>query len=369
MSSPDWTKISSKNWRIRFLQINPSSLDSIIGELEDVDITSASIDESYYSDTRVQAQISFLGSAWTRQAWIRIIAELPDEDYSEELGTFFATSDDSSEENGTWSTSLNLESSLYALDLQAAKGPYTVAEGSMAKAAMIATFGWCNRAYVDNNAPDHQMGGNVVFETGSSILERVYDLADRCNMRLDVNGHGAITMEEYVHPSKRSSSFTIDLSSADGIALDGVSRSSNYLEIPSECIVSYTSGSGDDATEIRGYASNESTSRFLISNRGYILSKTVSLTEMSPETVEQANSIAATRLSRSSVESAEWTLTTEYMPVRIGAVGTLKGLNDPYYSGDQTVMIKNRNIDLKDMTMQLTLKLASSNDWDGDSDE
>ena len=357
----DWTSLGKK-WRVRFVQVNPTDLDTTMGELADVDITSASISEAYYSDTRVQASIKCLDSAWTRQAWVRVIAEVPDEGYSEELGTFLVTGDDADESNGTWTTTLSCESALYALDLQAAKRPFVVANGAMAKQAMESTLGWCGRDYVDNDAPDHMMGGDVVFETGSSILERLYDLADRCDIRLDVDGHGRVTLDRYVLPANRSSSFAIDLKASDSIALDGISRTSNYLEIPTECIVSYTSGSGDDATEIQGYAENGG--RVAIGERGYVVSKVVSLTEMAPETFERADAIARERLDKASNESAEWTLTTEYMPIRIGAVGTLRNHGDPYYSGDQKVMVKSRDIDLKDMTMKLTLKLASANDTD-----
>lgn len=363
----DWHELGKK-WRIRVMQVQPANMDNVTGELADVDLTSATISENYYSDTRAQASLSFLGDAWTRQNWVRIIAEVPDEGYSCELGTFYASADDASESNGTWVTSLTLDSALSAFDQKALLGCYVINEGSMVKPAMTQLLNWCGRTYADLSAPDYRATSNLVYDTGESALSCLFDMADLCGIRLDVDGHGRITLEPYVHPAMRPTTFFIDMKASDSIALDGVSRSSNYLEIPTECVVTYTSGSGDDEVSITATATNE-TGRVGWGQRGFAVTKVVSLSEMSPETWERAAQIARERLSRSSNESAEWTITTEYMPIRIGAVGTLANTGDPYYPGTRKVMVKSRTIDLSDMTMQLTLKLASANDTDGGDDE
>lgn len=363
----DWHSLG-KRWRVRVMQVQPANMDNVTGELADVDLTGATVSENYYSDTRAQASLSFLGDAWTRQNWVRIIAEVPDEGYSCELGTFYASADDASEQNGAWSTSLTLDSALSALDQKALLGCYVINEGSMVKPAMTRLLGWCGRTYSDLSAPDYRSTSNLVYETGESALSCMYDMADLCGTRLDVDGHGRITLEPYVLPGNRPSTFVIDMGASDSVALDGVSRSSNYLEIPTECVVVYKSGSGDDEVSIEATATNES-GRVGWGQRGFAVTKVVSLSEMSPETWERAARIARERLDRSSNESAEWTLTTEYMPIRIGAVGTLRNSGDPYYPGDRKVMVKSREISLNDMTMKLTLKLASANDTDGGEDE
>ena len=363
----DWSRLG-KRWRVRAVQVSPTNMDRVIGELADVDMTSATVTENYYSDTRVQASLAFLGDAWERQSWVRILAEIPEEGYSCELGTFYAGADDASESNGTWKTSLALDSALSALDQKALLGCYVISAGSMVKPALTRLIGWCGRTYADCGAGDYRITSDVVYDTGESVLSCLYDMADLCGIRLDVDGHGRVTLEPYVEPRNRPETFVIDMGSADSIAHDGVSRTSNYLEIPTECVVIYTSGSGDGEVRIEATATNES-GRVGWGQRGYAVTKVVSLSEMSPETWNRAAQIARERLDRSSNESAEWELTTEYMPIRIGAVGVLRNAGDPYYPGDRKVMVKSREINLADMTMKLTLKLASANDTEGGDDD
>ncbi len=361
----DWSNLG-KRWRVSYQLVTPASPDSTMGELEGVIPSSATITESYYTDTRVQAQLSYVGDGWIRQAFVRVIAEIPDEGYREELGTFLATSDDAKGEKGEWKTTLALESMLYALDVQAGKSPWTVKQGAMALAAMEQMLKTCHRPYTLIDAKDHKMTKNTVYETGTTYLARLYDLADLCNNRLDVDGHGRVTIEPYVLPSERTPSFTVDLAAADGIAIDGVSRSSNYLDRPTECVVYHREGTGDDETETRGYASNSGYVSF--GSRGYVITKVVELSDLSPNTTAAANQVAREKLDISSNESIEWDVTTEYMPIHAGDVGWLQGTGDPVYPERQKVMVKNRELELEHMTMKLTLKLASSNDTDGEDE-
>lgn len=362
--SVDWHKLG-KRWRIIYQMVTPANLDSTMGTLDGVVPSSASITESYYTDTRVQGKLSFVGDGWIRQSFIRIIAELPEEDYREELGTFLVTSDDATKKKSTWETTLELESMLYALDVQAGKTPWTVKKGAMAIAAIKSMLKTCHRPYIVlGGAKDYRMGTNTVYDTGGSYLERIYDLMDLSNNRLDVDGHGNVTIEPYVVPSKRSATFTIDLSAADSIAHDGLSRSSNYLDRPTECVVYHKEGSGDDEKEVRGYASNSG--RVSFGSRGYIITKVVNLSEMSPNTTGRANTIAKERLKNASGEAIQWTLTTEYMPIHAGDVGYLQGTGDPLYPSRQKVMIKSRELELEHMTMKLTLKLATNIDTESE---
>lgn len=362
----DWNSLG-KRWRVTYMMVTPASPDSTMGELEGVLPSSATITESYYTDTRVQAQLSYIGDGWVRQAFVRIIAEIPEEGYREELGTFLAAKDDAKYENGEWKTTLALESMLYALDVQAGKAPWIVKQGAMALAAMEQMLKTCNRPYVLLDAKDHKMTKNTVYETGTTYLARLYDLADLSNNRLDVDGHGRVIVEPYVLPSDRSPSFVIDLAAADGIAVDGIERSSNYLDRPTECVAYHREGTGDEQTETRGYASNSGYVSF--GSRGYVITKVVELSDLSPNTSAAANAIAREKLDRSAMESIEWNVTTEYMPIHAGDVGWLQNTGDPVYPQRQKVMVKSREVELEHMTMKLTLKLADSNDTDQEEEE
>lgn len=373
--SVDWAKLG-KTWRVRYKMVSPSDLNSTLGELEGVVPSTASITESYYGDTRVQAKLSFVGDGWVRQSFVRIIAELPDEGYKEELGTFLATSDDASTENGEWTTSLDLESMLYALD-QESGVQWTVKEGASALHAIERMLKNCGRDYIDKTANDKVLGKNHVYQADKSFLARVYDLCDRSGNRLDVDGHGRVTVEKYVRPRKKTPSFEIDLKAADGMAHDGVSRSSNYLQIPTDCVVYATKNEDYTTTNAKGkkvtkqrtkyvYGTASNGGRVGRGKRGYVITKVVNETDVEDPTASGMHAKAKEYLANASGESEQYELTCEYMPIHAGDVGILRGLDDPYYPSKQKVLVKERELELEHMTMKLTLKLAND---EGDDDE
>lgn len=354
-----WSDLG-KRWRITYQMVTPASPDSTMGALEGVEPSSATITEAYYTDTRVQAKLSYVGDGWVRQAFVRIIAELPEEGYRAELGTFLATSDKAELKDGAWTTTLELESMLYALDAQSGINPWTVAAGSLALSAMTQMLKNCHRPYSVLDARDYRLGSTVVYETGTTYLARLFDLADMSGNRLDVDGHGRVTVSPYTLPSQRPETFTIDLKAADGMALNGLTRTSGYLEVPTECIVYHREGSDDSQTEVRGYASNDG--RVSFGSRGYVITKVVQLSDLSPATPQAATQKAKEHLAAASGDSIEWTVTTEYMPIHAGDVGWLQNTGDPVYPYRLKVMVKNLELELEHMTMKLTLKLASGND-------
>lgn len=361
--SVDWTSLGKK-WNIRYIQVTPSNLNDTMGVLEGVIPSSASITESYYTDTRVQASLQFIGDGWKRQSFIRIIAELVDEDYSEELGTFLASSDDASTSNGTWTTTLELQSMLYALDAETGHKTWTVAKGANSLTAIKQMLKQCKRAYISKSANSKYLKKSRVYTSDKSYLARIYDLCTASNNRLDVDGHGRVIVSKYIRPAKKSASFTIDLESSDGMAHDGLSRSSNYLEIPTECVVYHSETNKKKTTYTYGYASNGG--RVSRGKRGYVITKVVS--EDDADTVPALTKLAKQKLKKASQESLEWSVTTEYMPIHAGDVGYLKNTNDPYYPEKQKVLVKERVLNLEHMTMDLTLKLASDESEDDDDE-
>jgi hypothetical protein len=381
----DWTRPTSHRWKFDFELVPPNRLGDSYGYLDNVDPSSVTITEGYYTDTRVQAKLTYYGENPHRQAYIRIIATDTVSGYPEELGTFIPTSDDVTMEGSIVKTTLSLESVLYGISMQKLQREWVCSTGTYAYTNLVnilvkkcgmsldgSNFRFAvNKHGRDVGSNDVKFDQDALKGAGSSILELMYGICNATNNRLDVDGHGRVLWYKYIAPSERVSTFTITLNSPDSIVLDGVTRSSNYLEMASQVTVHATKAGTGDAEDEEITQTVTATGRLGLDQRGYIVGKYYDVSELDPFTWQKANTLAQEHLKASQNENMEWQLTMEYMPIYTGDVGYLEGLQDAYsgYSGRQKVFVKSREIDLATMTQKLTLKAASSNDTDTGEEE
>lgn len=375
MADIDWMQPTKRKWKFTFQLVPPNKLNDSWGTLDNVDLSSVSITEGYYTDTRIQGKMTYYDtlSIDHRQAYIRIIATDTTTGYSVELGTFIPTSDDVTMEGSVIKTTVNLESILYGVSMQKLQSPWICKTGMSAYTNLLNIL--INKCNIQLDSDAFRLGfdkrGNYITndfvfsesalkDAGSSVLELMYGICNATANRLDVDGHGRILFYGYTAPSKQNATFTIIANTADSIVLDGVTRSSNYLEMASQVTVHATN---DESAEI--VSTQNATGRLSQSQRGYIVGKYYDVTSMSPFTQARANQLAKDYLAKATNENMEWTLTTEYIPIYCGDVGYLDGLQDNYgYGSKKKVLVKSRDLDLTTMTQKLTLKLASSNDTD-----
>ena len=357
----DWSELKH-TWDISIIQLSPANMKDVWGELEGVDLSSVQISEGYYTDTRVQAKLSYYDAERIRQAFIQIKASVPEWGYSTTLGTFLPTNDDVSYSGGALKTTLNLESMLYALDVQAMASPWVIKKGTNFNTFATQLLKTCNRPWVNKSMTGYTYGSNVSYGVGTSYLSALYDGCSTSNNRLNVRGDGNVTIEPYILPSRRTPVFTLDLTDEKSITQDGVTRSSDYLSLPTDCVVYYNRDSENVTDVVKGYASNGG--RYAFGQRGYIVTKVVSVSEEPTGGATALANKAKTLLAQSSVENVQWEVTTEFMPIHAGDVGYLQGMTRDIspYNTRQLVMVKNVELELNHMTMKLTLKSANSND-------
>jgi hypothetical protein len=372
--SIDWSRPTKRKWKFKFELVPPNKLNDSYGELDNVDISSVSITEGYYTDTRIQGKLTYYGENPYRQAYIRIIATDTVSGYSEELGTFIPTSDDVTMEGSIVKTTLNLESVLYGISQQKLQSAWSLTAGGSSYTTHLSQIlsKKCNielhSDFINMTTPNGSIPSQAVTDAGSSVLALVFAICNTAKFRLSVNGHGEVWIHEYTAPSQRDPTFTITANSENSVVLDGVTRSSNYLEMASQ--VTVHSKQTVDNVEKEISSTQTGTGRLSLAQRGYIVGKYYDLSDMSPFTQARADQLAKQHLSTAQNENIEWTLTTEYMPIYTGDVGYLEGLNDNYnYGAKKKVFVKSRDIDLATMTQKLTLKLASSNDTDTGDEE
>lgn len=363
----DWRDLKRTD-RIIVQQLNPSGLDSVIGELDGVDLSGGSIDAAYYSDTRTSGKLDVIGDGWQRGSFIRIIHEVPEWGYSNELGTYIVTDDGAERENGIWRYSLTLQSMLYALDLDRLVKPWTIAKNAMAMTAAQQILAQTAFESVFSGN-DYKVKSAQVLESGTSRLSALFSLCQMASNRIDVDGHGRIQVKRYETPASKSPVWRIDLADTRGIALDGLSRSTDWLELPDTVAVAHkysdTAGSKTVEREINAVARVGSGSQHSAAVRGYSIVDFRDVSEMSPRTAARAQQLANAYLVNDSRELVEWELTTTYLPIWEGDVVELVVHDgDINYQGARKCLVKSISLDLAPLRMKLTLKETASGDED-----
>lgn len=366
MSAYDWRDVTRTD-RLVFQMVNPTDLDSTLGELEGVELSSCSLSGGYYTDTRTSGKLRVIGEGWARGSFIRIVHEIPEWDYSNELGTFLVTNDDRERENGAWAYDLTLQSMLFGLSTDAIVKPWVIAKNAMMSKAAAQCLRNAGRTYDFTGATDYQFKGARVMETGTDRLSIMYALSKLGNNRIDVDGHGNVTMTKYISPAAKAPVWRIDLQDSRGVALDGLQGSTDYLEIPNIVGVAYTYNTEKNGKsvqqEIAASAEVSSDNPHSGAVRGYNVVDFRSLSEMTPQTAARAQQLAKQYLANDSTEHVEWQLSTIYLPIWEGdTVELVIPDGEESYRGVRHCLVKSVELSLSDMTMQLTLKETSSGD-------
>ena len=357
----------TRDGRLHAYMIPPGCLEDRYDELKGIDWAASSITADYYTDTRTQGKLVFVGDGWIRNSLIRIVYEIKEWDYERVLGTYIVTNDNSTRQNGQWKTTLELNSMLYAMNLHKPPQPLILAQNSTALVAIKYILDEDQRAYNFKAPNDVRMGSTQILEGGQSELSRLYAVASMCGNRVDVDGHGYVTIEPYVSPAAKTPSQTIDLLDPRGVAYDGLERSTDWLRLPSEAVVVYRytdnfSGQNEQY-EITATATVSSTSHASNAARGYTLTDFHSETELDPPTQAQAQRLAEDYLAKASVELREWKIKTKYLPLWEGDVINLVVPDgEEEYRGTRKCLVKSIDMSGPYLDMSITLKETSSGD-------
>ena len=362
----DWHDLT-RTGEVVVEQVSPTNIDATIGELEGVDLSGSSISWGYYVDSRVTGKLRVVGDGWQRGSMLRVTYRIPEWGWQRELGTYIVTNDAASREHGAWTYDLDLQSVLYGLSTDLLVRPWAIAKNAMALTAARQLVEAAGRELLLDGATDYRLKSAKVIETGTSRLSALFALADMANDRLDVDGHGRVTLSPYVTPAAKVPTMTVDLADPRGVALDGLTRTTDWLKMPNVAVVQYTYNSGGKQREIDASATIAVSARQSQSARGYTVTDLHQLSEMSPQTAARAQQLAAQYLANDATEHVEWSLTTTYLPISAGDVVELvvhDGMAD--YRGRRKCLVKTCELDLGTMTMALTLKETASGDEEGE---
>lgn len=358
----DWADLTRRD-ELQFVMVSQNDLDTAIGTLEGVDLSGSSLSAAYYTDERTSGQLRVVGDGWVRNSLIRIVHRVEAWGYSRELGTYIVEADPAIRENGEWVRTLELKSMLHALETDLGTHEWLVAQGASAKAACSQMLATCKRPHLDLSSNDRVVSAPIVYESGTSYLTRLLDLCTNSDNRLDVDGHGNVTIAPYVPPAARQAAFRLDLADPRGIVEDGISLNTDYLSMPGRAIVSYRYSDEGSSDQREIVAVADATGEASSAARGYMVADFQSLTEMEPATYERALQIARETLESRSREKVEWEINCAYLPIWEGDVVELVVHDgDARYQGVRHCLVKNVELSLEHMSMRLTLKETASGD-------
>ena len=361
---------------LTFHMVSPNDKSQVYGELDGVILGGSSLSASYYTDTRTSGKLTVLGDSYMpyRNSFIRITYEVPSIGHRRVLGTYLVRNDNGRYENGAWVYELELQSMLYGLSTELGYAPLTFATGAkvMDAAHLIVSKAAGGKVkYADNtsDATNKTFPQPLVLETGSSQLARLYDVCKAANVRLDVGPSAEGTFADYVEPSKRASTMTIRVDDLLGFSMDGVELSTNWHEMASVAAVTYkytvqTKGADGKTESVQKEINAQATIGNVHqnqANRGWTVTSFETLSDVENPTQAMADQKAKENLEKNSKELVEWKLSTMYVPLWEGDVVDFVVPSGPY-KGTRKCLVKNVELELEHMTMELTLKETASGD-------
>lgn len=316
--------------------------ESVHGQLEGVEPTSIQITEGYYTDSRIQAQLTTHGDdGYQAHERLRIVLYVDGE--AQTLMTGFVTERTPSTKAGEVQHDYTVDSSLYALSTDLLAMKWTLQGSGLALVRQALRT--CGRAYDDSGARDKWFGGAKVFDIGTTYLSMIFEAVEGAS-RVDVDGRGRVTLRPYVRPSDQSPTRWVDPESADSVVVGDIETTDDSLSTPGRVIAK--SGSGDD--EQWAVADVDASSDSSSAKRGYMVAETV---DSNSEGADYASLLALAKSTLAGKQSAgnEHKLTAVWGGWHQGQVVNLR-----VYGSWRKCLVKSVTTDFGGMTQQLTLK-------------
>ena len=246
------------------------------------------------------------------------------------------------------------------MDVWMLPGWYNIGKNTIVRSAFINACKKYGIKYDFSANKKSRYGSAKSYEGGCSMLKMFNDMADRCEGRVEAAANGAVSIETYVRPKKKTAIFTINADAANGITQDGISVSSNHLSIPSRIVVEYQNDG--NSKWVSGKVDSSYAKK---ATRGYELTKLLNADSYSE---------AQTKMSRAQKHyldiRREWSLKTMYLPIWEGDCVNLyvSGMGSEY-KGKRKCFVKNLDWNLGTMELSLNLKeCATKYDEDKDYD-
>ncbi len=363
----DWTD-TGYSYHVEVSVVSQVNVDETFGVLQGILLSGLTISENYYSDSRVQGKVTTVvaegeSDGYIENARLRITLSIPDRDWSEEMMTGYVSDIDENVENGMTKRTYSIEGTIWGLLEHKIKSPIIIGKG----ATLINA--WCKildfntkMQHTHKDAMDHNFGSNIIYEAGSALSTVLFELSSGYD-RMDVDGHGRITLSKYTAPSKRSSIGFLDMHDAKGLSLYPLSKSSSKWEAPGRAIVTATktvTSDGKSSQQVIVGSYDAPASHFTsLSSRGWLKAKTDSYNGSSENpSVSELNSIAEKNWKDSLDVGLSWNMPSVFKNYHAGEIYdfVLPSAKGTVGIESHKVLITGVNTNFESMTQELSFK-------------
>lgn len=365
----DW-KDTGYSYSIDVSVVHQTNVDYVLGSLSGVQTSGMTISENYYSDSRVQAKVSTVvkdgeSDGYIKNARLRIIMSIPERQYIKELMTGYVSDIEEKSEHGYTKRSYTLEGTIWGLLDHKISDSITIAKG----AKMIATWESLMKTltkmqYSTDGAQDILFGNVILYEPGTSLSTVLFELSSGQD-RMDVDGHGVVTLRKYTPPSKVTTSRIIDYNDLKGLSMTPLSRTTAEYEAPGRAIVTATVSGTDskgEATQnvIAGYYDAPAEHPSSLQTRGWLSARTDSYNGSGENpSKSELNTIAKKNWESVQDKGIEYSGTTVFADYHAGDVVTLIGpstLESDAPISAHKVLIKSVSTNLEQFSQDLSMK-------------
>lgn len=364
----DWTK-TGHSYNIDVNVVHQTNVDNTLGSLRGVQLDGLSINENYYSDSRVQGKITTIvasgeSDGYVANARLRVILSIPEENFVEELITGYVSDIDDDYSNGYLKRTYTIEGTIWGLLNHVTNAPITIGKGTKLISTWSSTLKTLTRMQYDTEgAKDHSFGSTVIYEAGSKLSTVLFEMSSGYD-RMDTDGHGTITLREYTAPSKRTPSRVIDYNDLTGLTIAPLSRKSEEYTIPGRAVVTATvskdDGNGQSSQEVVVGSYDAPATHFTsINTRGFLygISDSYSGNSENPSKTE-LNALAKTNWENAQEKGIEWTGTHVFADFHAGDILTLVAPINVHENKLEShkVLVSSVDTNLQSFQQTLTLK-------------
>lgn len=364
----DWTD-TGYSYHIDVHVVSPVNVDDTLGSLSGVLLTGTSITENYNSDSRVQAKVTTVvkegeSDGYVEHARLRIVASIPDRNWSEELVTGYVSDVDETIENGACQRVYSVEGTIWGLLNHEIESPIVIAKGSSLK------FVWARlisrltlMQYTVAGAKDHAFTNNIVYEAGTALSTILFEISSGYN-RMDNDGHGRLRLLAYTRPSQATATDVLDIHDGRGLSMYPLTRQESKSEAPGRAIVTSTKSvevNGKSQQKVLvGYYDAPETHETSKAARGYLKATHSSYSGVSDDpTISELTKAAKENWTKAQEGlGAEWTCRSVFKDYHIGMVLDLvhPSSNSSYGFKTSKVLLTGVSTNLQEWTQDLTMK-------------
>lgn len=359
-----WDK-TGYSYDIDVLLVHQTDVNDVLGSLSGVQKSGMSVKESYYSDSRVQAKVSTLveqgeSDGYIENARIRLILSVPSKSWSRELITGYVSDIDVSVQNGYTKRSYTIEGTMWGLLDHKMNIPVTISKGAWLVSVWSDLMKKQTRMqYSTSESQDYNFSNTIVYEPGTPLSTLLFEISSGYN-RMEVDGHGVVTLKAYVAPSKKTPERFISYDDPNGLLVSSISSVDSFYEIPGRSVVTATVSdeSGKSQKVIVGYYDAPSGHPTSIDSRGWLKGRTDSYNGSSETpSVSELNAQAKKIWESEQNNGVEWSASSMFADYRAGEVINLV-VPDPKNGTEEIkkVLISTVSTNLESMVQELTMK-------------